>query len=151
MGNQITVPIRLIYYIYEKKYGQCTLHVLIVNTYKAQVNMGNAYRSGYHFMPLLNPFPTFPSWTPLVSFVNPSVLYNAIIPFIVHCFAGLVVPDVPLEETEVLRKEAAKNGIELVCLPLSSSILFIVYSLWMNSFLFQVFLVPLCVVWHRRW
>ncbi|KAB1208841.1 Tryptophan synthase alpha chain [Morella rubra] len=29
---------------------------------------------------------------------------------------GLVVPDVPLEETEVLRKEAAKNGIELVLL-----------------------------------
>ncbi|KAL8137296.1 hypothetical protein V2J09_003297 [Rumex salicifolius] len=27
---------------------------------------------------------------------------------------GLVVPDVPLEETEILRKEAAKNNIELV-------------------------------------
>lgn len=78
--------------------------------------MGNAYRSGYHFILCLylTPFPTFPSWTPLVSFVNPSVLYNAIIPFIVHSFAGLVVPDVPLEETEVLRKEAAKSGIELV-------------------------------------
>ncbi|KAF5459320.1 hypothetical protein F2P56_023276 [Juglans regia] len=29
---------------------------------------------------------------------------------------GLVVPDVPLEETELLRKEAAENGIELVLL-----------------------------------
>ncbi|CAM8886744.1 hypothetical protein QQ045_008321 [Rhodiola kirilowii] len=29
---------------------------------------------------------------------------------------GLVVPDVPLEETEVLRQEALKNGIELVLL-----------------------------------
>ncbi|KAL5712422.1 hypothetical protein ACHQM5_014598 [Ranunculus cassubicifolius] len=29
---------------------------------------------------------------------------------------GLVVPDVPLEETEVLREEALKNGIELVLL-----------------------------------
>ncbi|KAL9248499.1 Tryptophan synthase alpha chain-like protein [Drosera capensis] len=29
---------------------------------------------------------------------------------------GLVVPDVPLEETEVLRKEALKNNIELVLL-----------------------------------
>ncbi|MCH94155.1 tryptophan synthase alpha subunit, partial [Trifolium medium] len=27
----------------------------------------------------------------------------------------LVVPDVPLEETETLRAEAKKNGIELVC------------------------------------
>jgi tryptophan synthase alpha chain len=35
----------------------------------------------------------------------------------VHLLAGLVVPDVPLEETEILRKEATKNGIELVCLP----------------------------------
>ena len=30
------------------------------------------------------------------------------------CFAGLVVPDVPLEETELLRNEALKNKIELV-------------------------------------
>jgi hypothetical protein len=30
--------------------------------------------------------------------------------------AGLVVPDVPLEETKTLREEAKKNGIELVCL-----------------------------------
>ncbi|KAJ6920570.1 hypothetical protein NC651_014223 [Populus alba x Populus x berolinensis] len=29
---------------------------------------------------------------------------------------GLVVPDVPLEETQVLRKEAVKNGLELVLL-----------------------------------
>ncbi|GMY16756.1 tryptophan synthase alpha chain [Fagus crenata] len=29
---------------------------------------------------------------------------------------GLVVPDVPLEETEILRREAKKNGIELVLL-----------------------------------
>lgn len=28
--------------------------------------------------------------------------------------AGLVVPDVPLEETEILRSEASKHGIELV-------------------------------------
>lgn len=27
--------------------------------------------------------------------------------------AGLVVPDVPLEETDILRIEAAKHGIEL--------------------------------------
>lgn len=31
-------------------------------------------------------------------------------------FAGLVVPDVPLEETDNLRKEALKKNIELVCL-----------------------------------
>ena len=31
-------------------------------------------------------------------------------------FTGLVVPDVPLEETESLQKEAMKNKIELVCL-----------------------------------
>jgi len=30
-------------------------------------------------------------------------------------YAGLVVPDVPLEESEFLRTEAKKNGIELVC------------------------------------
>lgn len=29
-------------------------------------------------------------------------------------FSGLVVPDVPLEETEILRKEAISNNIELV-------------------------------------
>lgn len=29
-------------------------------------------------------------------------------------FVGLVVPDVPLEETAILRKEALKNNIELV-------------------------------------
>lgn len=29
-------------------------------------------------------------------------------------FSGLVVPDVPLEETEMLRKEAARHNIELV-------------------------------------
>ena len=28
--------------------------------------------------------------------------------------AGLVVPDVPLEETDFLRSEAAKNNLELV-------------------------------------
>ena len=33
-------------------------------------------------------------------------------------YAGLVVPDVPLEETETLRTEAKKHGIELVCLTL---------------------------------
>jgi hypothetical protein len=37
--------------------------------------------------------------------------------------AGLVVPDVPLEETEILRNEAAKHGIELA----SPSISFIVF------------------------
>ncbi|XP_047259661.1 tryptophan synthase alpha chain, chloroplastic-like [Capsicum annuum] len=31
-------------------------------------------------------------------------------------FSGLVVPDVPLEETEMLRKEAARHNIELVLL-----------------------------------
>lgn len=36
--------------------------------------------------------------------------------------AGLVVPDVPLEETEILRTEAKKNGIELVCLTLKCSL-----------------------------
>ncbi|PRQ40480.1 putative lyase [Rosa chinensis] len=30
--------------------------------------------------------------------------------------SGLVVPDVPFEETQLLRMEAAKNGIELVLL-----------------------------------
>jgi len=30
-------------------------------------------------------------------------------------YAGLVVPDVPLEETKTLREEAKKHGIELVC------------------------------------
>lgn len=29
--------------------------------------------------------------------------------------SGLVVPDVPLEETEILRMESAKKNIELVC------------------------------------
>lgn len=28
--------------------------------------------------------------------------------------SGLVVPDVPLEETEILRREASKHNIELV-------------------------------------
>jgi hypothetical protein len=31
-----------------------------------------------------------------------------------YCHSGLVVPDVPLEETDVLRSEAAKNNLELV-------------------------------------
>lgn len=31
-----------------------------------------------------------------------------------HFLTGLVVPDVPLEETEILRKEAVKYNIELV-------------------------------------
>jgi tryptophan synthase alpha subunit len=31
-----------------------------------------------------------------------------------YCVAGLVVPDVPLEETNILRSEAAKNNLELV-------------------------------------
>jgi len=30
-------------------------------------------------------------------------------------YTGLVVPDVPLEETKTLREEAKKHGIELVC------------------------------------
>lgn len=34
--------------------------------------------------------------------------------------AGLVVPDVPLEETEILRSEATKHGIELVWFCLSA-------------------------------
>jgi hypothetical protein len=38
--------------------------------------------------------------------------------------AGLVVPDVPLEETGILRIEAAKHGIELAS-PLISFIVFI--------------------------
>ena len=33
---------------------------------------------------------------------------------ILHFLAGLVVPDVPLEETAVLREEAVKYNIELV-------------------------------------
>ncbi|XP_021898021.1 tryptophan synthase alpha chain, chloroplastic-like [Carica papaya] len=36
--------------------------------------------------------------------------------FVSYLFAGLVVPDVPLEETDTLRKEAVKNKIELVLL-----------------------------------
>lgn len=39
------------------------------------------------------------------------ILSNLIYGFI---FSGLVVPDVPLEETEILRKEAIKKNIELV-------------------------------------
>lgn len=31
-----------------------------------------------------------------------------------HFLAGLIVPDVPFEETEILRKEAVKYNIELV-------------------------------------
>lgn len=49
-------------------------------------------------------------------------LSDGIVLFLI-CYAGLVVPDVPLEETETLRKEAKKNGIELVCkLPLKFSL-----------------------------
>lgn len=39
-------------------------------------------------------------------------------------FAGLVVPDVALEETETLRAEAQKNGIELVCFTSTFEIMF---------------------------
>lgn len=42
-----------------------------------------------------------------------------------NLFAGLVVPDVPLEETESLRKEAIKHNIELVCLLID--IIFLVF------------------------
>ncbi|XP_068634783.1 tryptophan synthase alpha chain, chloroplastic-like isoform X2 [Aristolochia californica] len=44
--------------------------------------------------------------------------FDAIISMLKQCqhVAGLVVPDVPLEETEILRQEAAKNNIELVLL-----------------------------------
>ena len=52
------------------------------------------------------------------------LLYDFIKFFIVHLFAGLVVPDVPLEETEILRREASKHGIELVCLPLIFYVIF---------------------------
>lgn len=41
---------------------------------------------------------------------------------LLHSFSGLIVPEVPLEETELLRKEAVKNNIELVCLSLRLSI-----------------------------
>ncbi|EPS59784.1 hypothetical protein M569_15021, partial [Genlisea aurea] len=34
----------------------------------------------------------------------------------VDCSSGLVVPDIPFEETEILRKEARNNNIELVLL-----------------------------------
>lgn len=61
----------------------------------------------------------------MTSFVIPSL------------FVGLVVPDVPLEETEILRKEALKNNIELVCF----SIIFPMHSFWvvnntLNDFVF---------------
>ncbi|RWW83227.1 hypothetical protein BHE74_00008270 [Ensete ventricosum] len=53
------------------------------------------------------------------------------------CSAGLVVPDVPLEETESLTKEAVKHKIELVC---PSNIYF---RLWTDLLQFQWFEVLL--------
>lgn len=44
-----------------------------------------------------------------------SPLWHVIILWCPHFFSGLVVPDVPLEETEILRMESIKNNIELVC------------------------------------
>lgn len=49
-------------------------------------------------------------------------------------FTGLVVPDVPLEETEILRKEATKYKIELVCF------------LWISSWYFISFLTKYVVL-----
>jgi hypothetical protein len=40
----------------------------------------------------------------------------------IHYIAGLVVPDVPLEETDILRSEASKNNLELVK-PLSNTLM----------------------------
>ena len=39
---------------------------------------------------------------------------NNQVTYIYYYVAGLVVPDVPLEETDILRSEAAKNNLELV-------------------------------------
>lgn len=60
--------------------------------------------------------------------------YDFIKFFIVHLFAGLVVPDVPLEETEILRREASKHGIELVCLPLIFYVLFPLFQIMDKEF-----------------
>ena len=41
--------------------------------------------------------------------------YSVLIKLLVYYYhVGLVVPDVPLEETDFLRSEAAKNNLELV-------------------------------------
>jgi hypothetical protein len=43
-------------------------------------------------------------------------------------YAGLVVPDVPLEETQILRTEAKKKGIELVSLSTFEFFFYFVYG-----------------------
>lgn len=53
--------------------------------------------------------------------VSRSVLVCNLVCAILLFFPGLVVPDVPLEETEILRKEALKYKIELVCPTLKTS------------------------------
>lgn len=60
------------------------------------------------------------------------MLYDVTKHIIPNLLAGLVVPDVPLEETEFLRKEALKNEIELVRLPLR--ILDEVFSFFFNPY-----------------
>lgn len=52
-------------------------------------------------------------------------------------YAGLVVPDVPLEETEILRTEAKKNGIELVCLPLKFSLTLFLNFKWISLYCYS--------------
>lgn len=52
---------------------------------------------------------------------------NHVLTVTLSTFVGLVVPDVPLEETEYLRKEALKHNLELVSL-LSLIILFLLFS-----------------------
>lgn len=60
-----------------------------------------------------------------------------------YLFVGLVVPDVPLEETEILRKEAAKKSIELVHLFLA--------FLFSHSFLdLDSIELKICHVYVRR-
>ena len=50
--------------------------------------------------------------------------------------SGLVVPDVPLEETEILRMESSKNNIELVscqlkCCFLSGEASGLIWNVWL--------------------
>ncbi len=47
-------------------------------------------------------------------------------------FSGLVVPDVPLEETEILRKEATDKNIELVGFLPAISFLFELLQVYIN-------------------
>lgn len=55
-------------------------------------------------------------------------------------FSGLVVPDVPLEETEILRREATKKNIELVGFVFKIPVFTICIKCWlvMNNLKYNV-------------